>query len=546
MSLSGGTSDDEVKVDEIIKQIRSYLDRSAEEIDTAKWSDIPSSHISLLTSKLATQLLCPKSNESDNSEYDVLPILILLVQKHPTRFLVPISHAVLAQALQLHSQSKSFSTTQNTIPPLSNDILDVIIQLLTNNKTEVADNVSQALCMLCQIYGSSTTEYTIQLLTDLWKSLLNDTSKNKKDASIIFIRYASLLVSIITKCDGDSAGGGASDGPIDYAIQQSSLDLLINMIASDKEDDPLMKMTLLDLVEELATSRPMSSRRIEWVLSSKVLKPILILAGGGGGGGNDEESTGPDCMLGSQALRILSASCKVAMTETSTTFSDNNVIVAFHRSLRAFASECHGEVDRLAFIDAVSSFAFTSSDALSMILKDDEIRCLWLEFGNSQAKMKATIILSLVRLMDPFMTPQISGDDPAAYVGGEKKNMFIRLYRYLGCENSKGDTYSLLFSFARSPFAEIRIATYELFGVVSFIAPEEVLQHGDFIEFLEDCDSESTKEGKEMKYEIVKAMLRRSSDLERMPFGNVIKRLEKIASQGPHYRKSVGWEVMAE
>jgi hypothetical protein len=219
----------------------------------------------------------------------------------------------------------------------------------------------------------------------------------------------------------------------------------------------------------------------------------------------------------------------------------NELLTGFHHALRNFNAS--GELERLALIGAISSFASASPDALEAILQDSEIRESWLSLSVSQPKLKSAILKSVALVIDPVPETDANGDSIMATVPSNESAM--KLYSTLGLVNNR-DATQLVLSLAKSPFVEARLGAYALLEAVAKqeVGAQVLLSHEGFYDFLVSRESESIKEGKEAKFAIVQAIM--DSPARGLLADNIVNTLDEILKQGPHYVKAVQWELMTE
>jgi hypothetical protein len=59
-----------------------------------------------------------------------------------------------------------------------------------------------------------------------------------------------------------------------------------------------------------------------------------------------------------------------------------------------------------------------------------------------------------------------------------------------------------------------------------------------------DRERESTKEGREAKYAIVKSIV--GSEVKGLLSDVIVRKLQDYLKQGPHYHKPISWELAVE
>jgi hypothetical protein len=212
--------------------------------------------------------------------------------------------------------------------------------------------------------------------------------------------------------------------------------------------------------------------------------------------------------------------------------------------LHCFEETSSGENDRLAFIDAVSSWSTASPDALTLVIDDPLLREGWLSLSVSQPKVKSVILYSVATCIDPPPQVDTSGDTVMAS-NVPSNQLSMRLFDCLGAVNDK-DATDIVLSAADSSFAELRLGAYALLNAVAKrgTGAQVLLSHNSFYEFLVTREKESTKEGKEAKHAIVEAVL--CSDARPLLADSIVTTLEKIAQQGPHYVNVSSYELATE
>ena len=457
-----------------------------------------------------------------------LATLTYLVATDAQKYLKPSSRSVRSVAESLGAPDPSTGVVPATQAQLSDETLAVIVQQLGGTDVESADNAAATLVALAKALGPTIVVRCVESVSSLWDTATN-TSQNKPDQkralSTVSVRCASTIVDLV--CLGDAS--------MDAAVKAGSMDLLLGLVSDG--DDPLMQMSALDLLETMATRLPIHGRRAQWLFDRKVLTPLLEMAG----------STGsPDPICGGNALRTLSSFCKLAHVpqEASSLLNDSELLGDFHRALHCFEENSSGENDRLAFIDAVSSWSTASPDALALVIDDPLLREGWLSLSVSQPKLKSVILYSVATCIDPPSQVDTSGDTVMAS-NVPSNQLSMRLFDCLGAVNGK-DATDIVLSAADSSFAELRLGAYALLNAVAKrgTGAQVLLSHNSFYEFLVTREKESTKEGKEAKHAIVEAVL--CSDARPLLADSIVTTLEKIAQQGPHYVNVSSYELATE
>jgi len=446
------------------------------------------------------------------SREDALSVIMLLATMDRSTYLKPASRAIKSFAELLTK-----STTEQPII-VSDELLSVLVAQLSGTDVEVSVNATAAIIACCRKLGSPLADRAIRAIADSWRQTWGRTDA-RQEATTICVRCASAVVDMA--CLGNAE--------MQSAIDSGCMELLVHMMTDSS--DPLLQMSTMDLIEKLATTLPMSGTRAKWLFSQSVLHPLLQMAGA---------TEDADPILGGPALRVLSSLCQLAHRDaTLFGLGGNELLTGFHHALRNFNGS--GELERLALVDAVSSFASASPDALEVVLDDIEIRESWLSLNVAQPKLKSAILMSVSLVIDPVPQKDSNGDSVAAVVPSSA--LAMRLYSTLGLVNGR-DATEIVLSLAKSPLVEERLGAYALLEAVAKqgTGAQVLLTHEGFFDFLVNREIESTKEGKESKFAVVQAIM--NSSARGLLADDIVETLDKILKQGPYYVKTVPWEVM--
>ena len=474
-----------------------------------------------------------------------------------------------ASALSLIDIATTESTQSNVgTLYISNELVHVLVhQACTGLDMEVSQNCHDSILLLFQspiLTASSIRSLTIEGIVTVWSNAINSIADQMKTKQVrsefgtICVRCTTLMVDIILLNDTRT---------MELLFLEASSPtnnlhvgtLLCSLLTDLPDDDPLLQISIYDVLYKLATEHPYHPIRTQWLFQDAFIQPLLRKVGVGNDTG--EESQEPDLYLGSSALRILIAICRLLMdtsigNDTEAVTIGDTLIRHLHMALRNF--EMNGnELDRLAYIDAISSLASTSAAALHMVL-DDPVTCEgWLRLNVAQPKIKAAILVSVANVLDrpnallldgianstlPLSSPTVTSNE-----------ICMKLFASLGRVNgtSSGinhtDTTELLLKLVRSPIPEIRFGAYRLFESISkYSTGGQVLMTNSnfYANFLMQRDTiETTYEGRILKYNIVQALYDNST-LKQLLSNDIVTQLDQYLSQGPHYKKALQWDVM--
>mmetsp|Transcript_17393 Transcript_17393/g.22610 ORF Transcript_17393/g.22610 Transcript_17393/m.22610 type:complete len:595 (+) Transcript_17393:49-1833(+) len=525
-----------------------------------------------------TTSTCFLSNE------DALSSLICLVSNDPATFLKPASRSVRNTACRISGavSTAEHQQQQQTTMVVSPNLLLVITAQILGADVEVSTNATDAIIACCRKIGTPLIEPAFQAITNAWKQAwqgLKLKQNGNSIASTLCVRCASVVVDLILALDNDNGTTMAV-----AQDQTEALSLFLEMLHD--ESDPLVQMSMLDLMEKLASHYPVHHQRAKWLFSNPVLKPLLIMAGGMTvADDNDDDNGGePDPILGGPALRVVAALCKIAggqqqqqqqqdsangvvgfqgMTDDDDDNDDDSsfCLKSFFFALQKF--DTHSELDRLAVVDAISSFSMASMNALDMVLNHAHTRHAWLSLNVAQSKLKAAILMSIAMVLKHSYTKSNNDittaggmdmdmdidDDAAAAAAGDilKKQLYVMLGSVNG---SNQDTTDITLILTRSPFPEVRLGAYELLSTVAThisTGAQILLQNSQFFTFLfgnENENNEPTKEDREAKYGIVQAIYH--SNAKGLMADAIVKQLETLIQRGPHYVQVQTWELATE
>jgi hypothetical protein len=303
-----------------------------------------------------------------------------------------------------------------------------------------------------------------------------------------------------------------------------------------------LQISVLELLESAATKLTRNVERSQWLFSRNLLDTLLAMAGG--------TEAKVDGLLGGPALRAVAALCKVAYApDNMVLIHDIQLLEAFHHALHNF--EITGETDRLVLIDAISSLASISDEALTMILNDSFTRTTWLNLYTAQPKLKAAIVTSIAMVLQPsafhttsLSSPPSSLSTATTTVQPPLTNAW-QLYAAVGATNNDTDTTQLLMTLSHSPLPETRLAVYSLFRAAALLPTggQVLMTHSGFLDFMLER-SETIKECKDAKFALVQAIY--NSPVALLLADNIVQKIKKHIQQGPYYVQTIPWELATE
>ena len=522
---------------------------------------------------LPTSTDLPSGDTSTVQGDHAVAALSHLVEKYP-EYMGPTSEFLREDVEKVFSLTSSDADVK---PDISDAILGALTKLLiapnSDNQVRVATNVNAALLHLCKYdhYNYNKGRVAQRMFSSLhvmWRHLQLHSSRELSSGQI---RIASLIIDACLLGDDELSYSLIEDGG------ECIMDKLLHLAMDMPNDDPLLQMSALDQLERLA-AEPTQKIRAEFLLGNELLRSGLLFLVGGNG--NEHEM---DPVNGAAALRLLTEICRVGVSAIQSLYKiEENILNKFQQLLKGFHTALQqfypqGELEKLSFIHAVSSLfascsllacsassesSTTTSDLTNIILQDRTLLHEWLSLHTrvSQPKLKSAVLCSMAQVLEPAMWNdesgqlQLNSDDDQSCT---KPNDIIALQLYQAFSNANGDrdATDLLLNSAKSPFIEERLGAYTLFKalVMRGATLQLLLLHNDdsgnisFLVWLLNHDNESTTEGRVAKYQIVHTMMSRSGTLIRGLIPDKMAReLEVWDKNGPHYAKSIPWEMATE
>mmetsp|Transcript_25152 Transcript_25152/g.41741 ORF Transcript_25152/g.41741 Transcript_25152/m.41741 type:complete len:194 (-) Transcript_25152:58-639(-) len=193
-----------------------------------------------------------------------------------------------------------------------------------------------------------------------------------------------------------------------------------------------------------------------------------------------------------------------------------------------------------------------------MVLQDIVLQQSWLSLAVAQPKLKAVILHSVATVIRHYDQNDNDNADTIMMETGDAANtnnnaqqqlLTMKLFSTLASCNNSSNPTELLLSMARSPLIEVRLGAYAILLAVAKGnggGAQVLLTTSGFYDFCITRDNkvETTKEGMEAKYNIVVAVLK--SNARGLLADKIVKSLEQYVQQGPHYVKTLSWELATE
>jgi len=349
---------------------------------------------------------------------------------------------------------------------ISDSILKLIVNQMHNSTVSIATKSTHALQTLCAV-RPPLVETILQLLQPI------------PTDSTIMIRYYTLITQIIPQID-----------MIEHA------DLFKPFMDGIKDDnDPLLQMSLLEILE---------GTRDELIHDWDGLDPVLLSMAGAGANGSG--SLHPFCA--GAALRLLA--------------KGNVPAEKFHEVLIAFGRNMKGELEKIGFIDGMTTFC-QKEQHLKMVLKEEELLSEWLSLRMGQSKLKVVVMNSVAKVLQSHVVSD---------------ELCLDLYRAIGEVNDVGggaNSTEVIMGYVKTQIVELRLGAYELLTAVAGTKKGShlLMRYGGFFEFLCNRNLEVVKEGKELKFSLVQAVL--NSEVKGLLADDAVKVLQQVVDGGPYH-----------
>ena len=367
----------------------------------------------------------------------------------------------------------------------------------------------------------------------LWSNIKEATSD--KAYTTIRVQYANTVTAL-------ACVGKYNDEEVEQIIVSTLNSLLVDGVF-DENQDILLQISVFDLISNNIVSlsgTPISRLIIDWLSNtfSKQLYRIL------------QED---DYMMKSDALRLYSYIAVLWKRQNYGTNSNSDFeSIIFNKvpqgPIHIFAEESSGELDRLALVDIISTLA--KSEWIDLVCQDEILSTAWLRINNvAQPKMKGAILNSMGQVIEYRNTSNTTDNSEALISVETRCSLIIDTFAKVNQKNHiLNGGLDLILNAAKSSFIETRLGSYELLRVIATHQARRLLIHGDCVEFLLSQDGESTKEGKEAKFEIIRALhnAKNKQAMNIMLSDHIVRKFELLIKNGPHSSPSIPWQLATQ
>ena len=411
----------------------------------------------------------------------------------------------------LNHINHSLTNTENPFL-ISDAILRLVLSQFQSKDASIATQSNQALLALHGIRPTIAATILKHLQT-LFMEMEMET--DNLDSTII-VRYYTLMAHIF------------SENPAAATDNSNSMKALFQpfMVYLQNDSDPLMQMSLLEILDSESSSSSSSNSSDEWIrhMNWEGLNLDNVLL-------SMVENHHPFCA--GAALRIL-----VKRDLTIPPEQCLKVLITFGRNMS-------GEVEKIGFIQGLTSFCTCACNIdgdgndtvdkhkrLQMVLNEEEILNEWLSFRKGNSKMKVVVMNSIAQVLRGLESNNMTNSDSLS------SKLRLDLFRSIGPVNDIGrgcDAVEIIMEYVKSQIVELRFGAYDLLTAVAGVktGAHLLMRFGGFFEFLCNRNLEIVKEGKELKFDLVKAIY--ESDVTGLLSDDVSQVLRQVVEEGPFY-----------
>lgn len=561
------------------------------------------------------------------SSLDAFHILGILIATN-TSYIKIISKLIRYESTQLLISNTT--NIKKTMIPIIELIYSMIEQMILSTDIELSNDAMASIVSCCQ-YNSHSIQYITNVfdkIVHFWKdsntSIASSSRSTKSatpniitDPSIIIVRCVTIMIELLIQVP-------TSDDIIMRIVITSGATHLLAQLLEEVDDDPLLIISIFDLLEKLcitlttttstASSSPSNNDSMisKWLLSNEMIEPILCMAGGFIVDNDDNHKSQDqeelmDPILCGPALRIIALLCRLGLhhriittidtTSIATTssrtnrYDDTMILKGFYKALRRYVQETSSGCiisDRLLIVDAISSYASSSSETLQYILNDPILSEAWLTNKVAQPKLKSAILVSIAHTIrhvqlpsndnnndsnntttattttttTPIttMTTTLINKDTDDIIALTVKTLSVsdgmKLISQWGHINSRNSYHdfsisSLLLELGKSPIIEIRLGVYTLIDHIvvclSTIGIQLLLSHthhdDGLYQFLINRANEETKIGKEYKYQILYHISCHTIIMKQLLSDHIVNEINLYIKRGPYYQLPLSFDI---
>ena len=506
-------------------------------------------------------LLSSSSSSSNDTCQYVLELLSLLPNNEKNEIIIEILTVI--QSLEsLSSSSSSSSSSLSSLPVFidelntlnSNKVDVLLINILTKMIERSANRINDDTVNHILNYSLYKVGHDDISISEIASKLVElciikydaeklvpvivSHSQQYGNVSTIYIRYITIMAKILT----------FSDRHFDICLNAGAVNAIFDICRDNS--DILAQIVTIELVLNFAYT----SNGLQYLFTNGVMSWLIITACG-----SQSTRVTSNELLGPTALRligeILIRSSSRSLIIDLCWFREESAEL-MNNFLQAIIMYIDGseEVNRLIGIRALTDLALSSKKGYNMVLSHDSLIQSLLSLLNAKNEVQAVVLHSIARILDQQITEPSSEEKQSIEVPSDHDDEIyeqsisekkLSLLRSIGTVK-RMNTISYIIKTAKQPLPEIRLAAYD---VLRAIAGQSKgmgihLLYGTvgFREFIENRETEFSKEGKEAKFAVIETIALSKGFLS----ADVSNKIEAMIKEGPYYLPLILSDPMTE
>jgi len=345
-----------------------------------------------------------------------------------------------------------------------------------------------------------------------------------------YIRYITIMAKILT----------FSDKHFDASLKAGTVNAIFDICRDN--DDILAQIVTIELILNFSYT----SNGLKYLFTNGVMSWLIVTACG-----SHNKSINSNELLGPTALRLIgeiliSSSSKSLIIDLCWFHEESSELM--NNFLNAISSyiDSSDEANRLIGIRALTDLALSSKKGYYVVLNHDQLIQSLLSLLNGKVEVQAVVLSSIARILDQNITEPSSEEKQNSSIiiehqNEDENNDSIISDKKLHLLKSIGDvkrmnTIIYLIKSAKQPVQEIRLASFDVLRAIAGqskgMGIHLLYSTSGFREFIEDRETEYSKEGKEAKFSVIQNIARSKGFLS----ADVSNIIEKMINEGPYYR----------
>lgn len=400
---------------------------------------------------------------------------------------------------------------------------DLCIHILNHSLAKVSNNdisiseIASKLVELCIV--KYDVEKFLPLIVSHSQQYLHDTTT--------YIRYITIMAKTLT----------FSDRHFDVCLNAGAVTAIFDICRDNS--DILAQIVTIELVLNFAYT----SHGLQYLFTHGVMSWLIVTACG-----SQSTRVTSNELLGPTALRLIgeiliSSSSRSLIIDLCWFREQSNELM--NNFLQAIIMYIDGseEINRLIGIRALTDLALSSKKGYLMVLSHDSLIQSLLSLLNAKIEVQAVVLHSVARILDQNITEPSSEEKLNIEMTNEYDNETydhsisekkLSLLRSIGAAK-RMNTISYLIKIAKQPVPEIRLAAYDVLrsiaGQSRGMGIHLLYSSAGFREFIENRETEFSKEGKEAKFSVIETIALSKGFLS----ADVSDKIDAMIKEGPYF-----------